>query len=179
MLPASISRRLRAGAAGLFVAAALPLAPIFGPPWISIESPPNPLDSATRDAYLVVRTYRHETQTALGVTGRAEGMVKGARRSVPLTFGTTATSGVYTLRKQWTDDGAWLLVINTGGANGGATALVEVGADGQVASVRVPSRSAERGMRVPVSVSARDVDAALASHAARLAPNVAGASGTR
>ena len=179
MLPASISRRLRAGAAGLFVAAALPLAPLFGPPWIAIESPPNPLDAATADAYLVVRTYHHQDATNLGVTGTAEGMVSGARRSVRLSFGNTSRPGVYTLRKQWTDGGAWLLVISTGEPNGGATALVEVGADGQVASVRVPSRTMDGGRRVPVSVSARDVEAALASHAARLTPNGARASGTR
>ena len=56
-------------------------APSFGPPWISIETPANPYDAASRGAFLVVHTFHHGDLAASGVTGTAEGMVSGARRS--------------------------------------------------------------------------------------------------
>ena len=103
-----IRSSLRAAA---IVAAALVLsaASSFGPPWISIETPPNPYDAASRGAFLVVHTFHHGDLVASGVTGTAEGIVNGARRSIPLAFDTTARRGSYALRKQWPSDGIWML----------------------------------------------------------------------
>src|SRR4030095_2459468 len=102
-------------------------APVFGPPWISIETPPNPFDATSRGAFLVVHTYHHGDVVASGVTGTAEGVVSGARRTIQLAFDTTSRRGTYALRKQWPNDGIWMLVINTGGQAQGVTALVEIG----------------------------------------------------
>ena len=44
-------------AASSFVLAASSSA--FGPPWISVETPPNPFDATSRGAFLVVHTYHH------------------------------------------------------------------------------------------------------------------------
>jgi hypothetical protein len=133
----------------------------FGPPWISVESPPNPFDRATRDAFLVVRTYHHGTQLDQGVRGTAEGIVGTERRTVRLTFDRTSTAGVYALRRQWPDDGRWALVISTGPADGAATALVALDAGGRsVASVTVPSRQQD-GWTVPRTVTRAEVDAVL------------------
>jgi hypothetical protein len=145
-------------------AAAAAAAPAFGPPWITIETPPNPYDRASRGAFLVVTTFHHGNSVASGVTGTAEGMVAGARRSVALTFDATARPGSYALRKQWPSDGVWMLVINTGGRKDGATALVEIGREGDVASVRVPTRQQGEWL-VPSEVTAADIDHALASRA--------------
>ena len=147
----------------LLAAAVLTLAaaaPSFGPPWISIETPPNPHDAATRGAFLVVHTFHHGTQTASGVTGAAEGIVAGSRKSIPLSFDTTSRRGSYALRKQWPNDGTWMLVINTGGQAQGVTALVDIGTTGDVSRVRVPTRR-EGQWELPVQVTARDIDAAL------------------
>ena len=142
-------------------------APSFGPPWISIETPPNPYDPTSRGAFLVVHTFHHGDVVASGVTGTAEGLASGSRRSIPLTFDTTSHRGSYALRKQWPNDGTWMLVINTGGHAQGVTALVDIGAEGNVAGVRVPTRRSNDGWDLPLQVTARDIDSALEVRAAR------------
>jgi len=142
-------------------------APVFGPPWISIETPPNPYDPTSRGAFLVVHTFHHGQVVASGVTGTAEGLVAGSRRSIALSFDTTSHRGSYALRKQWPNEGTWMLVINTGGHAQGVTALVDIGAAGEVASVKVPTRRSNDGWDVPLQVTARDIDTALQSRAAR------------
>jgi hypothetical protein len=101
------------------------------------------------------------------VTGTAEGIVSGARRSIRLAFDTTSRRGTYALRKQWPEDGTWMLVIRAAEGTGGVTALVDIGDAGNVAGVRVPTRRTG-GWDIPQQVSAHDIDAALdarASHA--------------
>ena len=162
----STLRAILLGACVLGLSAA---APTFGPPWISIETPANPYDAATRGAYLVVHTFHHGDPTASGVTGSAEGVVAGARRSIPLTFDATSRRGSYALRKQWPNDGTWMLVINTGGRAEGVTALVDIGESGDVGRVRVPTRR-DGPHEVPAQVSSRDIETALfARTAARTA----------
>ena len=139
-------------------------APSFGPPWISIETPPNPYDAASRGAFLLVHTFHHGDLVASGVTGTAEGIVAGARRSVPLTFDATSRKGSYALRKQWPTDGLWMLVINTGGQAQGVTALVDIDASGEAGRVRVPTRRSGQ-WELPVQVTASDVTAALEARA--------------
>lgn len=143
-------------------------APAFGPPWISIETPPNPHDPASRGAFLVVHTFHHGDAVASGVTGSAEGIVAGTRRTVPLSFDTTGRAGSYVLRKQWPAEGTWMLVISTGGRATGVTALVEIDARGEVSGVRVPTRR-DGQWELPLQVTARDIDAALEVRAGRLA----------
>jgi len=145
-------------------AVAVSAAPVFGPPWITVETPPNPYDRASRGAFLVVNTFHHGNSVASGVTGSAEGMVAGARRSVALTFDATSRPGSYALRKQWPADGVWMLVINTGGRKEGATALVEIGAQGEVANVRVPTRQQGEWL-IPAEVTAAEIDHALSTRA--------------
>jgi len=165
MTRTSLLRSIAVGSAVLTLAAA---SPTFGPPWISIETPPNPYDRLSRGAFLVVHTFHHADAVASGVTGTAEGIVGGARRSVRLTFDTTARRGSYALRKQWPAEGTWMLVINTGGHAEGVTALVEIGSRGEVAGVRVPTRR-EGEWEIPVQVTARDIDAALEARTGRRA----------
>ena len=135
---------------------------VAGPPWLSIELPANPLDPSTKGAFLVVRTYHHDRSIPFPVEGRAEGIVKGQRRSLPLTFDRTSTEGVLALKKSWPSEGAWVLVITGMPGEGSVTALVSIGTDGQVQNVRVPTRSAENGRwTVPTQVSQADVESAL------------------
>jgi hypothetical protein len=142
-------------------------APMFGPPWISIETPPNPFDATSRGAFLVVHTYHHGEVVASGVSGSAEGIVSGSRRTIPLVFDTTTRRGSYALRKQWPTEGTWMLVINTGGRAQGVTALVDISSQGDVAGVRVPTRRSSDGWDLPQQVTARDIDAALETRVSR------------
>lgn len=132
---------------------------LAGPPWISIELPANPLDPTTRDAFLVVHTYHHAQVMLAPITGRAIGMVDGQRRTIDLTFTRTSIGGEYALRRSWPAKGTWVLAINTGGDQSGVTALVGIGADGEVRSVKVPRRSGSEPWGRPVTD--QDIDATL------------------
>ena len=157
--------RIRAlGLAALFTAAlAAPAVAFAGPPWISIEYPVNPHDQSMRGAFLLVHIFHHSDPDARPVEGTAEGIVNGERRSIKLEFTETSRTGVYALRRQWATEGVWTLVIK-----GGATAVVELGADGAIASVTVPSRQ-DRGWTIPTDVSMADIDKALQARASALA----------
>ncbi len=135
-----------------------------GPPWISIELPANPLDRTTRGAFLLIHTFHHDRASHLGVEAKAIGVVDGRRREILLDLGRTSREGVLALRRTWPEKGTWLLVITVQDGHGGATALVGVGADGDVRSVRVPSR-AHQDFQVPRPVTPDDIDAALRSMA--------------
>ena len=143
-----------------------------GPPWISIETPANPYDSASRGAYLLVHAFHHGTPVNFPVSGTADGLVNGARRTVSLEFKSTSRPGVYALQKQWPSEGTWTLVIGVTQGEGEfntVKAVVELGADGQVASVNVPTRRNASGYIIPAQVAMSDIEAGLRARASRLA----------
>jgi hypothetical protein len=157
---------------------AAPAVAVAGPPWISIEYPVNPFDRTTRGAYLLVHAYYHGTPVGYPVSGTAEGLVNGERRTVTLRFETTARTGVYALRKQWPTEGAWTLVISVTQSDhdrgGVAQALVELAPNGAVASVRVPTQQHAEGA-FPRRLTSQEIEAAVRSNAHRVA--VAGRTG--
>ena len=141
-----------------------------GPPWISIEYPANPLDQSTRGAFLLVHAFHHSTPMQAPVRGTAEGIVSGERKSVALRFETTSRPGVYSLRKQWSDAGVWSLVIAVApqGEENQAQALVELGPDGAISAVRVPTRR-EREWVIPRKITSQEIEESLQSRATRTA----------
>lgn len=143
-------------------------AELLGPPWISIEYPPSPYDASTREAFLLVHTFHHGTPITAPLTGKAEGIVSGKRRTVSLEFAGTSRTGVYSLKRQWAPEGTWVLFITASqGPNDDVTAVVELGGNGQVVAVRVPT--ARRGSwDIPADVSASERESILRS---RLAAN--------
>jgi len=154
------------------LAGVLLTAPVFGmkgPPWISIELPANPYDKSTRDAFLLVHSFHHGTAMGYIVSGTAEGMVNGERRSLKLEFSETSREGVSALKRTWPTEGTWTLVIKANqGPDDAATAVVDLGPGGDVAAIRVPTM--QRGSwTVPAPVSLSEIDAALRSRAATLA----------
>lgn len=153
-------------ASALAVIAALAV----GPPWISIEYPANPHDRANTGAMLYVHVFHHAQPIAYPLEGTAEGIVNGERRSIKLKFTQTTRPAVYGLSRQWPTDGVWTLVIKTSTGDHGseATAVVELGADGEIASVRVPTRR-QGEWTIPVDVSMDEVDRALRARASALA----------
>jgi hypothetical protein len=143
----------------------------FGPPWISIEYPANPFDSGSRGAFILVHAFHHGTPVSFPVSGTAEGIVAGARRTISLEFKNTSRPGVYALHKQWPSEGTWTLVVGVTqgeGESNTARAVVELGANGQVASVNVPTRMVGN-YRVPDRVDMADVEASLRTRAGRTA----------
>ena len=142
-----------------------------GPPWISIETPVNPYDAATRDAFLLVHAFHHGTPVSFPVSGTAEGLVNGKRSTVSLELKTTSRPGVYALQKQWSNDGVWTLVLAVTQGQGEfntVKAVVELDREGRVASVDVPT-TMRNNYRVPAPVSMDDVERGLRSRAGRLA----------
>ena len=155
---------LGALAAALASPAVAPI-PSVGPPWISIEHPVNPYDATTRGAYLVVHAFHHGTPTAFPVSGTAEGLVNGQRRTVSLEFKTTSRTGAFVLSKQWPDAGTWTLVIAVAqGPEDRVSAVVDIGADGQVSRVQVPTRT-EGTHVLPARVSMNEIEAGLRARA--------------
>ena len=144
---------------------------VAGPPWISIEYPANPHDAASRGAFLLVHAFHHGQNVAFPVSGSAEGLVNGARRTISLELKATSRPGVFALHKQWPDDGVWSLVLAVRqgeGAGNIAQAVVELGTRGEIASVVVPTRK-QGSWLIPTGVSLADVESGLRARAARLA----------
>jgi hypothetical protein len=142
-----------------------------GPPWISVEYPVNPYDAASRGAFILVHAFHHGMPMDFPVSGTAEGLVDGARRTVSLQFKHTSRPGVYALDQQWPGTGLWTLVLNVSQGrdeSGTAQAIVELGANGQVASVAVPTTQ-RGGWTIPAPISTADIEAALRARANRLA----------
>jgi hypothetical protein len=145
-----------------------------GGPWISVETPVNPYDPSARGALFVVHTFRHGNPMDMAMTGRAEGLVDGQRRSVAFTPAKGSGTGTYVVRKQWEAKGIWTVVVTATPSDHGPgeqlQALVELGADGDVGRVTVPRNGQgafravadaeiEHGLRqrasAPVAVGAR------------------------
>ena len=162
-----------ASLASLAFAGALPRVPMddgpAGPPWISIEIPVNPYDESTNGAFLLVHAFHHRTPMGFIVSGTAEGMVNGERQSLELVFAETSREGVYALKRTWPGEGTWTLVIRANqGPDDAATAVIDLGAEGEVIAVRVPTMQRGR-WTVPAPVALADIDAALRARAATLA----------
>ena len=133
------------------------------PPWLSIEAPVNPFDPGARGALMLVHVSFREGDARLAdLAGTAEGIVAGARRSVPLRFTETGRPNTFALTRQWPAEGKWLLRLSVRET----TALVMLDRDGQVASVRVPVKRSG-GLDLPRAVSAHEIDSTLAVAASR------------
>jgi len=116
-------------------------AAVFGGPWISVETPVNPYVSSVTGGLFVVHTYIHQNPADLPVSGRAEGLVDGQRRSVPFTLTRSTQTGTYVVRREWGDKGIWTVLVTAmpDAKNGWRIqAVVDVGADGAVEKVSVP-----------------------------------------
>ena len=137
---------------------------LAGPPWLSLELPANPYDRQTRGALALVRTYHHGVAIQLQVRATAEGLVDGERVSLPLELVATETTGLYALRGQLPSRGTWILVVRGGAEDDYVTALVDVGPDGTLRTVEVPTRG--ENPPVPRAIGAPEIDSRLRALAA-------------
>ena len=71
----------------------------YGPPFLSLEVPPNPMRPDTRDAAMLIRVFHHGSPAGYKIQGRAEGakehLLLGALRASAL-FCNTANACVRT-----------------------------------------------------------------------------------
>ena len=93
-----------------------------GPP---IAGGPQP----TKDLILVVRPGGCADPARAQISATAEGIVDGARRSLPLTLSSLPTPGVHALPKEWTKttSGVWVvnLIATCAGKTAGALVPIE------------------------------------------------------
>ena len=123
----------------LLAAAATPA--VAGPPWITVELRP------MGDVVAWARTWHHGTPMALPLTGTAEGLVNGQRRSVPLRFDTTSEANAFAIMRTWGTEGVWVLTFGvSAGEHGNAGAAIGVDRAGTAAFVRFP-RTLQGGSR--------------------------------
>lgn len=113
-----------------------------GGPWISIETPANPYDASVRGSAFVVHTFHHAVPTEMQLDGRAEGLVDGHRRTVPLTLSKGAQTGSYGVRNEWGTKGTWSVLLTATQPNPKVSiqAVVDLGTDGTVSRVTLPQR---------------------------------------
>jgi hypothetical protein len=156
-------RPLMSLAAAVTLVAATASPAFAGPPWLSIEFPANPMNKSALGAYLLVHTFHHQQATSFVVEARAEGLVNGQRKTLPLTLERTDRDGVYALKQSWPETGDWVIVITGAPGAGSVTALVSI-ADGDIRGIRVPTKQVENGRwTVPLQVTQADVEAELRS----------------
>ena len=133
------------------------------PPWLSIEAPVNPFDPGARGALMLVHVAFREGDASISdLSGSAEGIVAGARRSIPLRFSETGRANTFALRRQWPSEGTWLVRL----AVRETTALVMLDPAGAVASVRVPLKRSGT-VDIPRAVTRREIDSTLVAAGSR------------
>jgi len=133
------------------------VAAAFGPPRIAIEL------RSVNGSFAVARTFHHGDAMGLPLSGTAEGLANGQRRSVALRFIDTDTSNVFGIQKTWDNTGVWVLNMKIANdMHGGAGAMVGIDRTGKVVVVRYPRdwrtwpRAATPG---EVTAMLRDLDA--------------------
>jgi len=125
------------------------------PPQITVERP----SAATDTAFVFVHASPGCQRGNVTVTGTAEGLVGGARHSIALDVAAAGTQGVYRVRRQWPRTGVWVLRLVVHVGEGSATALVGVGASGEIVAVR----EQDPARRIYPYITDADVDAMLRS----------------
>jgi hypothetical protein len=105
-----------------------------------------------KDIGMAVRAENCVDPAKAQITGTAEGVVNGARRSVPLRLAPTAAAGAFAVSHDWPQEGVW--VVSLTGHCGGSTAsaVVPMGPNG---FLRESSRF------FPRAATAAEVDAVL------------------
>jgi hypothetical protein len=66
-------------------------------------------DFKAKKAVIVVRSRLCADEASVRITGTAEGIINGQRRSVPLTLVSLPTPGVHAVQRQWPEGGEWVL----------------------------------------------------------------------
>ena len=114
---------------------------------------------ASKSSLLVVRPGGCADPASAKITATAEGIVNGARRSVPLKLAALPTPGVHAIPKDWPKGGVW--IVNLVGTCAGKTA-------GAIVSVVGPNAEYRREAvkHLTHSATPSEIDASLKALAA-------------
>ena len=96
----------------------------------TIASPVASQDFQAKGAAFVFRTEGCAEPAKAQIGGTAEGLVKGARRSVALNIGATSKPGVYAVYQNWPTEGGWVANLKGTCAKASAGAIVPIGPKG-------------------------------------------------
>ena len=108
-------------------AAALLLAEGFT---FTIGSPVAARDFVAKTATFVFRTEGCAQLDKAEISGTAEGLVKGARRSLSLNMKAMSNPGVYAIYQTWPSEGAWVVNLKGTCAAASAGAIIPIGPNG-------------------------------------------------
>ena len=110
-----------------FTVAALVLAAGFT---FTIGSPVASQDYQAKAAAFVFRTEGCAQPAKAQISGTAEGLVKGARRSVVLKVTAMTKPGVYAVYQNWPPEGEWVVNLKGTCTDASAGAIVPIGPKG-------------------------------------------------
>ena len=96
----------------------------------TIGSPVASQDFQAKSAAFVFRTESCADPAKSQIDATAEGLVKGARRSVPLKVVAMSKPGVYGVFRSWPTEGDWVVNLKGVCANTSAGAIVPIGPKG-------------------------------------------------
>ncbi|HEY3823872.1 MAG TPA: hypothetical protein VGL82_04910 [Bryobacteraceae bacterium] len=87
-------------------------------------------DFATKSAAFVFRTEGCADPAKPQISGTAEGLVDGVRRSMALKLKESSRPGVFAVIQNWPDEGRWIVVLKGACADANAGAIVPIGPTG-------------------------------------------------
>jgi len=96
----------------------------------TIGNPVASQDFQMKSAAFVFRTDGCAEPSKLQVSGTAEGLVKGTRRSVALKVMAASKPGVYAVYQSWPAEGDWVVSLRGACASESAGAIVPIGPKG-------------------------------------------------
>jgi len=96
----------------------------------TIGSPVAAQEAPFKSAAFVFRTERCAEPAKSQITATAEGIVHGARRSVPLKVSALQRPGVYAVFQNWGNEGRWVVVLKGVCEHETAGAIVPIGPKG-------------------------------------------------
>jgi hypothetical protein len=98
----------------------------------TIASPVASQDFRSKTAAFVFRTEGCADPAKSQISGTAEGIVKGARRSVPLKVDAMSRPGVYAVYQTWSAEGEWVVNLKGTCTSENAGAVIPIGPKGFV-----------------------------------------------
>jgi hypothetical protein len=96
----------------------------------SIGSPVAAQDFVAKTAAFAFRTEGCSDPSKAQISGTAEGLVKGERRSVALKIASMSRPGVYAVYQNWPAEGEWIVNLKGTCAGANAGAIVPIGPKG-------------------------------------------------
>jgi hypothetical protein len=99
--------------------------------WLTLHSAQSPLGKQIPDVAVLVAAEGCGSPAEVKLTGTAEGVVNGERRSVTLEIVPTSKQGVWAVKKNLLGEGRWVLAIRAGLSGHNIGTVVELGPNGE------------------------------------------------